>query len=290
MITPEQLTVTEDLFFQTLPAFADEANAPYTFRAMQPFLTEAAARIADTLSPATDLHDGEERQALYYAQAFVCYCAAFTAVPQLDLVFTPNGFGVVSNQHVAPASRDRVDALLHSLETGRDEFYTRLVEFLRNQSAAWCASAVAHRVYSSLVSLPADASASGIYDEHTRQPPANFRELTPFRARIGEAESVLANFISEELLAAVIERQLTPHAQRYTRENTPYTILLNRCRIFVACYCAHPGDPALRGIGLKIAAYAQQKGVEEYLNSSLVQAARGEHYENRKNDTLFFFN
>lgn len=37
-------------------------------------------------------------------------------VPSLDLVLTPNGFGIVSNQNVAPASRDRVARLIASLE------------------------------------------------------------------------------------------------------------------------------------------------------------------------------
>ena len=34
--------------------------------------------------------------------------AFMRAVPSLDLVLTPNGFGIVSNQNVAPASRDRI--------------------------------------------------------------------------------------------------------------------------------------------------------------------------------------
>ena len=34
------------------------------------------------------------------------------AIPSLDLVLTPNGFGVVSNQNIAPASKERVDRLI----------------------------------------------------------------------------------------------------------------------------------------------------------------------------------
>ncbi|MBR5688477.1 MAG: hypothetical protein IKX36_11075 [Prevotella sp.] len=43
------------------------------------------------------------------------------AVPSLDLVLTPNGFGIVSNQNIAPASKERVDRLLASLESERDQ-------------------------------------------------------------------------------------------------------------------------------------------------------------------------
>lgn len=47
--------------------------------------------------------------------------ALMAAIPTLDLVLTPNGFGIVSNQNVAPASKERVDRLLASLERERDK-------------------------------------------------------------------------------------------------------------------------------------------------------------------------
>ena len=46
--------------------------------------------------------------------------AFLRAVPSLDLVLTPNGFGIVSNNTIAPASKDRVDRLIASLEQNRD--------------------------------------------------------------------------------------------------------------------------------------------------------------------------
>ena len=41
------------------------------------------------------------------AACVVAHETMMRAVPSLDLVLTPNGFGIVSNQNVAPASRDR---------------------------------------------------------------------------------------------------------------------------------------------------------------------------------------
>ena len=52
--------------------------------------------------------------------------ALVQALPALDLILTPNGFGVVNNAHVVPASRDRVDRLLASLLAARD----RALDFL----------------------------------------------------------------------------------------------------------------------------------------------------------------
>ena len=53
--------------------------------------------------------------------------AFMNAVPSLDLVLTPNGFGIVSNQNVTPASKERIDRLRASLEAERDRSLEQLV-------------------------------------------------------------------------------------------------------------------------------------------------------------------
>ncbi|MGM9810304.1 MAG: DUF6712 family protein [Paludibacteraceae bacterium] len=59
--------------------------------------------------------------------------AFLRAVPSLDLVLTPNGFGVVSNNTIAPASKDRVERLLTSLENSRDFAIDQLLHELLAQ-------------------------------------------------------------------------------------------------------------------------------------------------------------
>ena len=56
------------------------------------------------------------------------------AIPSLDLVLTPNGFGVVSNQNVAPASKERVDRLIGSLAEFRDDCIANLLPLLSRES------------------------------------------------------------------------------------------------------------------------------------------------------------
>ena len=48
-------------------------------------------------------------------EAYVYKNAAAESIPSLDLILTDSGFAVVSNQNLAPASRERVSALLNSL-------------------------------------------------------------------------------------------------------------------------------------------------------------------------------
>ena len=64
------------------------------------------------------------------------------AIPSLDLVLTPNGFGVVSNQNVAPASKERVDRLIGSLADYRDECIANLLPALVGASQ-WLTSSQA---------------------------------------------------------------------------------------------------------------------------------------------------
>ena len=75
------------------------------------------------------------------AAAVVVHEAFMRAVPSLDLVLTPNGFGIVSNQNVAPASRDRVARLLASLETSRDNAIEQLIAYLL-RSEEWYQSTI----------------------------------------------------------------------------------------------------------------------------------------------------
>lgn len=55
-----------------------------------------------------------------------------STVPQLDLILTPNGFGIVSNQNVVPASKERIERLTRSLEKLRDDAFVIILLMLPN--------------------------------------------------------------------------------------------------------------------------------------------------------------
>lgn len=64
------------------------------------------------------------------------------AIPSLDLVLTPNGFGVVSTQNIAPASKERVNRLIGSLADYRDECIGNILPALGGESQ-WLTSSQA---------------------------------------------------------------------------------------------------------------------------------------------------
>lgn len=52
------------------------------------------------------------------------------AIPSLDIVLTPNGFGVISTSNIAPASKPRVDRLVGSMLSHRDDCIASLLPAL----------------------------------------------------------------------------------------------------------------------------------------------------------------
>lgn len=81
-------------------------------------------------------------------------CEAFRrSAPSLDLILTPNGFGIVSNNNVAPASKERVERLMASLGSLRDKAITALLNVLR-QDSDWLQSAQGQWLASSFFVLP----------------------------------------------------------------------------------------------------------------------------------------
>lgn len=73
---------------------------------------------------------------IYYNYIRLAVSTAFAAVMrQLDLVLTPTGFGVVSNENVSPASKQRVDALEGQLR--KNEYISRAMVLMLLRSEEW---------------------------------------------------------------------------------------------------------------------------------------------------------
>ena len=153
--------------------------------------------IGDTFEPFL-LAMGENEPVRLTATCVVAHEAMLRAVPSLDLVLTPNGFGIVSNQNVAPASRDRVARLIASLETSRDNAIEQLIGYLFRDSR-WYDSPVRHWFTATLFPNLDLANLCGFTDHRW----ANYLGL---RSKAIEAEFKLAQeYVSEPQLAVLRE-------------------------------------------------------------------------------------
>ena len=140
--------------------------------------------------------DDATNKLLHHARIAEVAEAMLHAIPQLDLVLTPNGFGIVSNSNVAPASKERVERLLCSLEKMRDDTLQVLLPMLTAE-AAWADTAPCQYFQSVLypwLDLPRQLGST----DHVWQ---RFQEL---HSRMVEIEQRLAaDFFSEDLLSAL---------------------------------------------------------------------------------------
>lgn len=169
---------------------------------------------APVLDKITALGDDATNKLLHHARMAEVAEAMLHAIPQLDLVLTPNGFGIVSNSNVAPASKERVERLLASLEKMRDDTLQVLLPLLAAEPT-WADTAPCQYFQSVLypwLDLPRKLGST----DHVWQ---RFQEL---HSRMVEIEQRLAaDFFSSSLMDALRHAHLfgawsgTPSAPHY---------------------------------------------------------------------------
>ena len=189
---------TESLLRKYLPnAFSTVEGEVTLYEKLKPYLSEAETWLkvsvtgAEVLTRFATLND--DNAAKGEACRTVTCDALMHAIPSLDVVLTPNGFGIVSNQNIAPASKERVQRLIDSMEMQRDDAVMHLLKFLR-MDAVWQRSEVFPFWSQTLMPNISITAQVGIRDHQF----SAYLEMVP---RIMQIESELANaFISPELL------------------------------------------------------------------------------------------
>ena len=128
------ITTDEQLRLLIPNVLATVEGEPTLIEKLYPYLETAEQWAIDTFVPEAIFNEIAESDSIspnerfrYPLEKLVACHAYMTAIPSLDLVLTPNGFGIVSNQNIVPASRERVDALITSLESQRDAAIEALI-------------------------------------------------------------------------------------------------------------------------------------------------------------------
>lgn len=135
----------------------------------------------------------------------IAYEAFYRAIPSLDLVLTPNGFGIVSNQNIAPASRERVDALKESLIENRDNLIAQIWHFAKGDDD-FCSSQIGLHIAASLLQNINDSRYF-----HDSVSFDGFREMRSI-ARTCEQhlmDKVISPIIMKRLRSGLIRKNLT---------------------------------------------------------------------------------
>jgi len=222
-----RLITSDEQLRRYLPnAFATAQGEPPFFDKVLPWF-ETAERwlfqqfIGDTFEPSL-LAMGENEPVRLTATCVVAHEAMLRAVPSLDLVLTPNGFGIVSNQNVAPASRDRMARLIASLETSRDNSIEQLIGYLF-RIEEWWQSAIRQWFTATLFPNIDLANLCG-FTEHRW---ANYLGL---RSKAIDVEQRIAEeFVSPEQLA-VFREEVFSMTWDFSLTATSHTQIIERLR------------------------------------------------------------
>ncbi|WP_303329521.1 DUF6712 family protein [Muribaculum intestinale] len=205
---------------------------------------------------------------------YICLKAYSLAIPSLDLVLTPTGFGVVSNQNLAPASADRVRVLRESVQNDADKALEDLLDALRDFEE-WTESTQSVQYFQSLFWRSEDLRYFG-------RPDATRRDYIAMRPEIMGAESELIKLIGQAQFCRLING---------IKQNSLTAIqdaVLLRCRLFVVAVANQTGVENER----KRLLSAIEENLDSfplYAMSSNYEANHYPRYQNKKDDTCYFF-
>ena len=149
---------------------------------------------APTLNRIAEYSDGHPL--LRACRAAVAHRALADAIPSLDLVQTVNGFAVVSNQNLAPASRDRVDRLIAAHRSQCDSAISALIPLLAD-AHAWRGSTQCEFFRATLFQPKHTISLSPLRTPQSSQWD-KYRELHP--AIVNAEAALAARYISHGLM------------------------------------------------------------------------------------------
>lgn len=209
----------------------------------------------------------------------VCTTAFLNRLRHFDLVLTDAGFGVVSNDHTAPASRERVNALEAQLKRKREESYCNILRELI-KVLEWGSNPLVRRFFPTLLWDIFEAEeATGSRDLSAEAWGQLKSELFDAAFKI---EGVTGHDFMEELIVASITNSVTDvRSEAISRVKNTMVMIVN-----------HPEDKRLAGEAVRRLLEwleSTKESFPSYTNSKEYAARNAERYENKQESPVYFF-
>ena len=267
------ITITQSIFETHVPAFRDVESR--TFDAIAPTIQRVLENTYEHLSIPEDEHLSE------VVSAYVSLKAAYEVLPQLDLVLTENGFAVVSNTNLAPASRDRVASLQERLRKDKSVAYDKLLMALMD-IPTWKDANGSRWLNRSLLWCPTLMRFYGIVSQNGKQ--IFEEEFQQMFSDMMAAQTTVSRMVSFEQMQWLLQNQA--HVDRNDRRAE----LLEHCRALMAALIMEKRmeiQQLTQLVQYILNTYAEE--LPEYRASSKYQADQFQPYENKPQDPCFFF-
>lgn len=272
--------ITKEVFERNVPAAKMPERNNSVFERMLGMLQTSYTMMIKTLvSPeCEDALDREELKTL--AIRCVCLDAFVRTCRSLDLVLTATGFGIVSTESTAPASRARVEALIEEMAVEELLTVDRMLQLLVKKDG-WGRTEQAQFRIPTLFYRP-------VYMKMWATMPLTSQNWQLARGRAASADAFLRSEISEEYMDELLLKVRTG-----TLENAD-VIVMDKCNHFTGDFVSNyelsmgmPNKKLLRSIMEQVESYAES--YPTYVSSRLYAKRHAERFKNRKDDPTFFF-
>lgn len=281
-MTKMTITITKNDFEAALPI--GTAAHDDVFESVEPEIKNQLAFSNDHLLGEAGMacieEKGDDSQLLAHYKQLVCLSAFIAVLRQLDLVLTSTGFGVVSNTNLAPASKQRVDALDAALRTQYYKVLAMTLNLLRCET--WGATAQARRFI------------DHVYDEYTfffdTHRGASSTDWLTYRQNIEDAEELLREKISDEQMDDILDA----FRRGDTNRLEPYRGVISLIVKFTDAWAVKGMDALSQPVYRRLMNTLENEDNKEYfklyLESDAYKTNHYEPYKNTKDSTAFVFN
>lgn len=210
-------------------------------------------------------------------ERFICMDAFYDAIPGLDLVLTATGFGIVNNQNLSPASKDRVETLRKSVRQSADDAMDAIICRLIGGNE-WAESAYARLLINSLFYT------GNHLRSYAGKPDAHRSQLLELRPIIAEAEEIIRRRISAVMFVHLLKQIRLDELSDF--EQVLVTTLRNAVGFFI-----NKQGGAFKN-ELEVAVNLMENNLSEfqvYTDSEAYKVNHFEYYKNEKDDSCYFF-
>lgn len=268
-----ELKITQEIFEKHCSSATNSNDS--VFNAVEYGFSLSANRVANQLG--LDVLAEIPPKILEHVERAVCLDAYADAIPHLDLVLTPTGFGVVSTSNVVPASADRVAKLHKQVSNALDDTLDDIISLLRFEEQ-WNCTDMAYSLFTSVLWSARQLRRCGF-------PLAHRSDLIALGPEISIAENGLREYIGDEVMDKLVA------AIRTATLSSKQTMLLQLIERFIIAHAkgaAATDTTVLRNV---VARYliANITDFPEFSASSAYEALNIKTYENSKEDSCFFF-
>ena len=277
------MKITYQQFCKAVPSAVLPDDA--LFNRISDYIEQAESYVNNLTNGLLDLNfDYSEDPTTAYARAtawairLVCARAYSHAIPHIDLVLTSTGFGVVSNTNVAPASAERVNRLLDSLIRSEIHAYYRLIDAMRGV-ANWSDSIQAKAVFATSIIWNPDIweLLGGDKLPDVKDP------IQANKRAIREAESAVQQLVSPDFYNEIVE------AVRHASQDELMNALIYYVQTLVMSMVNN--DHSAEVCKGELLTFLEQNLAEfpTYANSTAYKANHFKPYENKQDDSCYFF-